>query len=91
MYWISFSFCQFAKKLLQFLFGDNNFFPLNFLPKNYIYKFSHHYCLQHERVLKFFLILYVKYYQMWLNFLVDDCNLSNITKFIKKTLASSVY
>ncbi len=36
--------------------------------------------LQHERMLKNFLLSYFEYCQIWLSILMDDCHLSNVTK-----------
>jgi hypothetical protein len=41
-------------------------------------------CLQHERVLKIFLLWYLEYLQIWSNILMNGWHLNNITKLIKE-------
>jgi hypothetical protein len=49
---------------------------------NYLQKSSdfYHNCLQYDKVLKIFLLSYFEYCQIWLNILLVECHLSNITK-----------
>jgi hypothetical protein len=44
----------------------------------------HHNCLQHERVLKIFVLSNFECHQICVNVLMDHCHLSNITKLKKK-------
>ncbi len=65
------------------------FFKIIFCHKLPLKKFAKicHNCLQHERVLKFFLFPYFEYCQIWLNIFMDNhnnkspCTLSNFTGF----------
>jgi hypothetical protein len=54
-------------------------------PKKKIYYLQkssnfYHNCLQYDKVLKIFLLSYFEYCQIWLNILLVECHLSNITK-----------
>jgi hypothetical protein len=48
----------------------------------------HHNCLQHERVLKIFVLSNFECHQICVNVLMDDCHFSNITKLKKNNTAS---
>jgi len=48
----------------------------------------HHNCLQHERVLKNFVLSNFECHQICVNVLMDDCHLRNITKLKKTNTAS---
>jgi hypothetical protein len=47
----------------------------------------HHNCLQHERVLKIYVLSNFECHQICVNVLMDDCHLSNIAKLKKSNTA----
>jgi hypothetical protein len=53
---------------------------LSFHAKSYLSKEFQNICKQHERMLKYLWFLYLIYNQIWLNYLIEDCHFSYITK-----------
>ncbi len=89
-YWrVQFLFCgDFSPFWEKYVPSQIPCFFEKFTPKNEKYspkapKFCHN-CLQYERVLKVF------YFQIWLNILMENHYLNNISKLKKKTLGGSI-
>jgi hypothetical protein len=74
-----FHFANYIYMVIHSLFFERKS-PINEIIIFFGWPKTNHNCLQHERVLKIFLLSYFDYCQDWLNILMDDHQLSNITK-----------
>ncbi len=89
------NFCHVVKNILKKEYSVTNSFFKNMkfqesILRNKIHQKSSLLLTTWQGIVQIFLLAYIEYCQIWLNILMNDCHLSNITKLEKKHTAFSM-